>query len=80
MSQGLEKLAGGKLEEIFKTDDVRSAESLFLGIGITAVIQSSSAVTVMAGRTGQFGHHAAFRHSRRDYGITISVLRLPRGF
>ncbi len=47
MSQGLEKLAGGKLEEILKRMTSNPIKSLFLGVGITAVIQSSSAVTVM---------------------------------
>lgn len=47
MSAGLEKLAGGKLEGILKRMTSNPLKSLFLGIGITAVIQSSSAVTVM---------------------------------
>lgn len=47
MSQGLEKLAGSKLEGILKRMTSSPLKSLFLGIGITAVIQSSSAVTVM---------------------------------
>ncbi len=47
MSAGLEKLAGSRLEEILKKMTSNPVKSLFLGIGITAVIQSSSAVTVM---------------------------------
>lgn len=47
MSQGLEKLAGGKLEAILKRMTSNPLKSLFLGIGITTLIQSSSAVTVM---------------------------------
>ncbi|MEE0742239.1 MAG: Na/Pi cotransporter family protein [Emergencia sp.] len=47
MSQGLEKVAGGKLEGILKKMTSNPLKSLFLGVGITAVIQSSSAVTVM---------------------------------
>lgn len=47
MSQGLEKLAGGKLESILKKMTSNPVKSLFLGMSITAVIQSSSAVTVM---------------------------------
>lgn len=47
MSQGLEKLAGGKLEGILKKITSNPVKSLFLGVGITGVIQSSSAVTVM---------------------------------
>ncbi len=47
MSSGLEKLAGGKLEAILKRMTSNPVKSLVLGAGITAVIQSSSAVTVM---------------------------------
>lgn len=47
MSSGLEKLAGGKLESILKKMTSNPIKSLVLGAGITAVIQSSSAVTVM---------------------------------
>ncbi|SFE54524.1 phosphate:Na+ symporter [Peptostreptococcaceae bacterium pGA-8] len=47
MSQGLERLAGGKLEGILKKMTSNPVKSLFLGLSITAVIQSSSAVTVM---------------------------------
>ncbi len=47
MSDGLEKLAGGKLESILKKMTSNPLKSLLLGAGITAVIQSSSAVTVM---------------------------------
>lgn len=47
MSSGLEKLAGGKLEAILKKMTSNPIKSLALGAGITAVIQSSSAVTVM---------------------------------
>ena len=47
MSQGLEKLAGGKLEGILRSMTSSKFKSLLLGLGVTAVIQSSSAVTVM---------------------------------
>lgn len=47
MSLGLEKIAGGKLEKILKTMTSNPAKGLVLGAGITALIQSSSAVTVM---------------------------------
>ena len=47
MSQGLEKLAGGKLEKLLKKMTSNPVKSFALGAGITAVIQSSSAVTVM---------------------------------
>ncbi len=47
MSSGLEKVAGGKLEKILQRMTSNPFKSLALGLGITAVIQSSSAVTVM---------------------------------
>lgn len=47
MSSGLEKLAGGKLEQVLRKMTSNRVKSMLLGMGITAVIQSSSAVTVM---------------------------------
>lgn len=47
MSSGLEKIAGGKLERVLKTMTASPLKGLILGAGITALIQSSSAVTVM---------------------------------
>ena len=47
MSQGLEKIAGGKLEVILKKMTSSPVKGMLLGLGITGVIQSSSAVTVM---------------------------------
>ena len=47
MSSGLEKLAGGKLEVILQKITSNKWKSLLFGIGITAAVQSSSAVTVM---------------------------------
>ena len=47
MSSGLEKVAGGKLEKLLKKMTSNPIKSFALGAGITAIIQSSSAVTVM---------------------------------
>lgn len=47
MSSALEKIAGGKLEKVLKKITSNPIKSLALGAGVTAVIQSSSAVTVM---------------------------------
>lgn len=47
MSAGLEKLAGGRLEQLLKKMTDNPWKGLLLGAGITAAIQSSSAVTVM---------------------------------
>lgn len=47
MSAGLEKIAGGRLERILKKVTSNPIKSLIFGAGITAAVQSSSAVTVM---------------------------------
>ena len=47
MSSGLEKIAGGKLEQLLRKMTSNPIRSFVLGAAITAVIQSSSAVTVM---------------------------------
>ena len=47
MSVGLEKLAGGKLEGILRSMTSSPIKGLLFGALVTAVIQSSSAVTVM---------------------------------
>ncbi len=47
MSNGLERVAGGKLERILGKMTDKPVKGLFLGASITAIIQSSSAVTVM---------------------------------
>jgi len=47
MSSGLEKVAGGKMEQLLREMTSNPVKSLVLGIGITVIVQSSSAVTVM---------------------------------
>ncbi len=47
MSQGLEKMAGGKLETILQKMTSNRLKALGLGIVVTVAIQSSSAVTVI---------------------------------
>lgn len=47
MSSGLEKVAGGRLEQLLKKMTSNPIKAFALGAGITAVIQSSSAVTCM---------------------------------
>ena len=47
MSSGLEKVAGGKLEQMLKKMTSNAFKSLLLEAGITIAIQSSSAMTVM---------------------------------
>ncbi len=47
MGTGLEKLSGGKLEGILEKLTSSKLKAVLLGAGVTAVIQSSSATTVM---------------------------------
>ncbi len=47
LSSNLEKVAGGKMEQVLKRMTSNPIKSLLLGAGITIAIQSSSAVTVM---------------------------------
>ena len=47
MSTGLERMAGGKLEQIIRKMTSSKFKSIVLGMGITIAVQSSSAVTVM---------------------------------
>ena len=47
MGDGLAKVAGGKLERILETLTSSPIRAVLLGMGVTAVIQSSSATTVM---------------------------------
>lgn len=47
MGAGLEKMSGGKLERILEQLTSNPLKAVLLGAGVTAVIQSSSATTVM---------------------------------
>ena len=47
MSSGLEKIAGGRLERILRQMTANPIKALIFGAGVTAAVQSSSAVTVM---------------------------------
>ena len=47
LSSSLEKVAGGRMEQLLKKMTSNPIKSLLLGAGITIAIQSSSAVTVM---------------------------------
>lgn len=47
MGSGLEKMSGGKLEKILESLTSNPIKAVLLGAGVTAVIQSSSATTVM---------------------------------
>lgn len=47
MGDGLAKVSGGKLEQILENLTSNKIKAVLLGMGVTAVIQSSSATTVM---------------------------------
>ena len=47
MGGGLEKLSGGRLERLLESLTSNPLKAVLLGAGVTAVIQSSSATTVM---------------------------------
>ncbi len=47
LGDGLAKMAGGRLEQILETLTSKKIYAVLLGAGVTAVIQSSSATTVM---------------------------------
>lgn len=47
LSEGLEKLSGGRLERVLENLTNNRLKAVLLGVGVTAVIQSSSATTVM---------------------------------
>ncbi len=47
MGQGLERLAGGKLEKLFDRLTSSTIKGVLIGVAVTAIIQSSSATTVM---------------------------------
>lgn len=47
MGNGLEKMSGGRLERILESLTSNPLKAVLLGAGVTAVIQSSSATTVM---------------------------------
>lgn len=47
MGKGLESASGGKLEKILETLTSNVIKAVLLGVGVTSVIQSSSATTVM---------------------------------
>ncbi len=47
MGAGLEKMSGGRLERILENLTSNPVKAVLLGAGVTAVIQSSSATTVM---------------------------------
>ncbi len=77
MGSGLEKMSGGKLEKILESLTSNPIKAVLLGAGVTAVIQSSSATTVMVVGFGKFRHYEAFAGDRgiimgANIGTTIT--------
>ena len=78
MGEGLSKASGGKLESILEKLTSNPVKAVLLGAGVTAVIQSSSATTVMV--VG-FVNSGIMRLSQAALlWVRISVRRQPRGF
>ena len=73
MSAGLQKAAGGKMRSFLTAMTSNPFKGVMSGLGITAVIQSSSATTVM---TVGFVNAGLLTLSQ----VLISVLRLLRGW
>ena len=78
MGDGLKKVAGNKLELILYRLSSTPLKGILLGTGVTAVIQSSSATSVMvvgfvnsamAWYGGHRGDPVLFRHQRHGGGL-----------
>ena len=77
MGDGLEKLSGGKLEKILENLSSNRVKAVLVGAAVTAVIQSSSATTVMV--VG-FVNSGIMHLSQADLlWVPISVLLLLHG-
>ena len=74
MGGGLEKMSGGKLERILESLTSNPFKAVLLGAGVTAVIQSSSATTVMV-----VGFVNCRRRSESSWVQTLER-QLPHGF
>ena len=78
MGDGLEKLSGGKLEKILENLSSNRVKAVLVGAAVTAIIQSSSATTVMVVGFVNSG----IMHLSQAVGFimgAISVLLLPHG-
>ena len=73
MGGGLEKMGGGKFESVLEKMTNNRIKGVLLGAGVTAVIQSSSAVTVMAVGTEPSGGHYYGRQYRHLYHLLAAV-------
>ena len=77
MGDSLAKASGGRLEKILENLTSSTIKGVLLGLAVTAVIQSSSATTVMVvGFVGTYGrdyHGSQYRYHR--YILDFKPLR-----
>lgn len=68
LGDGLKRTSGGRLEEILESLTSNKWKGALLGCVVTAVIQSSSATTVMGSRTRKLRYYEADAGCRRYFG------------
>ena len=83
MGDALEKKAGGRLKTILENLTSNPAKGFLLGLAVTAVIQSSSATTVMVVGFVSAGvmtlHQAIYIIMGANVGTTVTAWRLRTG-
>ena len=67
MGDGLAKTSGGKLEQILEKLTSTPIKAVLLGAGVTAVIQSSSATTVIPGSGNYHGCQCWYNNHFLDF-------------
>lgn len=78
LGEGLSKTSGGKLESILEKLTSNPIKGVLLGAGVTAVIQSSSATTVMVVGFVNSGIMSCIRQSELLW-VPILVQQLHHG-
>ena len=68
MGKGLARASGGRLERILEKMTSSPWKAVLLGAGVTAVIQSSSATTVMVVGICKFRNYETDTGNRDHYG------------
>ena len=76
MGDGLAKVSGGKLEKILENLTSNPIKAVLLGAGVTAVIQSSSATTVMV--VGFVNSGTSARGFTAELIISIPYIRIAK--
>ena len=82
MGEGLSRASGGRLEKILEKLTSSTIKGVLLGAGVTAVIQSSSATTVMVVgfvnsgiMTLERAHHYGCEYRYYDYIVAVEPFR-----